>query len=129
MRNDPCKKCGSVDRYIKGNYASCRPCHTEAQKRYIENKRKGITITTLGPPKQSMEYMLTVGRKGEPRRAKTYCKNGHPFSGDNLAISSQRNGKHLRRRCRACDRNAKRVRYGLAPEPAPTKLSDLLDTD
>lgn len=129
MRNDFCSKCGSVDWYIKGTFSYCRPCHNEAQKRYAENKRRGSKPETLGPPKQTLEYMFGEGKKGAPRREKTHCRKGHPFSGDNVAVSSQRGGRHLRRRCRACDRNAKRVRYGLAPEPNPIKLSDLFDID
>jgi hypothetical protein len=127
LKDEPCKKCGLTDKYVKGEYSSCRYCHNEAQKRYMENKARGEQLKIMPAPSQTLEFMLTSGRKGSPRRAKTHCSNGHPFAGDNVAITSQHNGKHLRRRCRACDRNLKRVKYGVVPEPTPTRLSDILD--
>ena len=39
-----------------------------------------------------------------PWQKQTHCKNGHPFSGDNLYFV---NGKH--RRCRTCSRERQRV--------------------
>lgn len=126
MRTDPCKQCGAIDRYIKGEFSYCRPCHAEAQKRYMKNKAQGISPDLVGPPNRSLSLMLS--QKNHFQRNKTHCVNGHPLSGDNVRISSQRNGKHMFRRCRACERNAKRVKYGLPVEPV-TKLSDLLDND
>jgi hypothetical protein len=123
MNSDPCKKCGLSDRYIKGKFSYCRPCHNEAQKRYAHNKRMGISVETKKPPKRSIEYMLSLGNRG---RLKLSCSKGHPYSGDNVRVEQQHG--RLLRRCRACERNAKRVRYGLAPELAPSRLSDMLDS-
>lgn len=117
---DPCPKCGSVDRYFKGNFSYCRPCHAEAQKRYLENKRLGITAETKGGPNRSLDEIIN-----NPA-LKARCKNNHLLSGDNVRYDTQR-GNILFRRCRACERNAKRVSYGLAPEPDAVRLSELLD--
>lgn len=124
MNNEPCQQCGLIDRYVKGEFSYCRPCHTEAQKRYLKNKAQGSTVETLKAPSRSLSFLLS-----QNTNLKLVCKNGHALVGDNLVVSSQRNGKHLRRRCRTCERNAKRVKYGLAPEVAPQKISDMLDSD
>jgi hypothetical protein len=42
--------------------------------------------------------------------AKTHCKNGHPFSGDNLYIGRQLKGG-IQRRCRTCHRERALRRY------------------
>lgn len=126
MRTEPCNQCGAVDYYVKGQFFYCRPCHTEAQKRYMRNKAQGETKKTSNPPPSRTLNSLLEDRNVA---VKQYCKHGHPLFGDNVLITSQRKGKHLRKLCRTCARNLKRVKYGLAVEPAPTKLSDLLDTD
>ena len=123
MRNEPCTKCGAHDRYIKGEFSYCRPCHNEAQKRYVDNKRMGIQVERKKPPYRSLDYLLSLGNS---RNLKPVCSKGHPFAGDNVRVEQQQG--RLRRRCRACERDAKRVRYGLAPEPAPTRLSELFDS-
>lgn len=122
MRNEPCNKCGMFDRYEKGKFSYCRPCHNEAQKKYKTNRSEK---DLLKPPAYSLEQLMAMPRSFS--KAKSHCINGHPFSGDNVRISSQRNGKHLRRRCRTCERNAKRVSYGLQPEPRPMSLGQLLE--
>lgn len=122
MRSEPCKKCNNFDWYIKGQFSYCRPCHSEAQKRYA---KKISDKELLKPPAYSLEQLMAMRKSFH--KAKTHCVNGHPFSGDNVRISSQRNGRNLRRRCRACERNAKRVSYGLAPEPLPVTLGQLLE--
>lgn len=43
---------------------------------------------------------LRDARKGNPAARTDHCKNGHPFSGDNLYID-----KHNHRVCRACARD------------------------
>ncbi len=123
MRHEPCSKCGAHDWYIKGEFSYCRPCHNEAQRRYASNKRMGISPPKKTPPKRSLEYMLSLGNK---TNLKPVCSNGHPYSGDNVRVEQQHG--RLKRRCRTCERDAKRVRYGLAPEPAPVRLTDLLDS-
>jgi hypothetical protein len=125
LRDESCRKCGMTDRYVKGDFSYCRPCHNESQKRYLERKAKGEVIERMSPPHSSLEQLLSIRKS--PERDKQRCSKGHPFSGDNLRLSSQRNGRHFKRRCRACERNYKRVKYGLQPEPAPTSLTELLD--
>lgn len=122
MRTDPCKQCGSIDFYSYGKFSYCRPCHNAACKRYNENKKIGNKPETLKGPSRSLGELMAISNK-----TKLTCSKGHPYSGDNVRRSSQRNGRHLRRDCRTCERNAKRIKYGLAPEPLPAKLSDLLD--
>lgn len=121
MRNEPCSKCGAFDYYTKGDFSYCRPCHTEAQKRYIARKQLGEEVSVLQPPNITLSSMSI-------RALPMLCSRGHFISGSNVRISSQRKGKNLKRRCRACERDAKRIRYGLAPEPDSVKLSDLLDS-
>lgn len=120
MRIDPCKQCGAFDFYVKGKFSYCRPCHSEAQKRYVQNKRTGTTISRKPLKSKPLSTLLT---KKKIKAPKSHCAQGHPFSGDNVRLEFT--GTRLRR-CRACERNAKRVTYGLAPEPAPTRLSELL---
>jgi hypothetical protein len=122
MRENPCNQCGAFDFYTKGKFSYCRPCHAEAQKRYAS---KISEKELLKPPSHSLEKLLTMRQSSG--RLKTHCVNGHPLSGDNVRISSQRDGKWMRRCCKTCERNAKRVKYGLAPEPKPTTLGSLLD--
>lgn len=123
-RTEPCKKCQAFDWYIRGNFSYCRPCHTESQKKYLQNKAQGSTDRQLlKPPSHSLGFIVSNGPD------KVFCSKGHPLFGDNVRISSQRNGRNLRRCCRTCERNAKRVSYGLAPEGAPARLSELLDKD
>lgn len=43
-------------------------------------------------------------------KLQTYCKNGHLLAGDNLKIARQTSGKHLKRKCRECDKAYKRKR-------------------
>lgn len=119
---DICNKCGLSDRYEKGNFSYCRPCHTEAQKRYMQRRALGESVEMLKAPSSSLSALLENKISLNP-----VCSKGHPLSGDNVRVSSQRNGRHLRRMCKACERNAKRVKYGLAPEPDPVTLSALLD--
>ena len=122
MRNEPCKQCGFMDFYVKGKFSYCRPCHNQAQRRYAA---KNSDRQLLQPPAYSLEYLMT--KKKSAHAAKTHCKKGHPFSGDNVKITSQDNGRLMRRYCRACKRNAKRVKYGLEPEPSPMTLGKMLD--
>lgn len=121
MRDEPCKKCQVNDFYVKGNFSYCRPCHTEAQKRYLENKRMGVTPELRSPPNRSLQSLLLNSTD-----LKSYCANGHPYSGENLRVQAAVTGR-LQRRCKACERNRKRVTYGLAPEPDPVRLTSLLD--
>ena len=44
-----------------------------------------------------------TSNNGANHRVKTHCAKGHPYSGDNLFISTKPNGKS-QRRCRACSR-------------------------
>jgi hypothetical protein len=48
------------------------------------------------------------GRWINPMSIKTHCKNGHPFSGDNLI---ERDAAKKHRRCRACQQASKRRYY------------------
>jgi hypothetical protein len=123
MRTDPCNTCQSFDWYERGDFVYCRPCHSEAQKRYMQRKAMGDSLELLKPPSIPL-YEQNLSRKLKP----IACKQGHLLSGDNLRPSSQRNGRHNRSRCRACERNAKRVKYGLSPETAPNKLSEMFDS-
>ena len=118
----PCKQCGAVDRYVKGKFSYCRPCHNEAQRRYAQNRRMGIRYEHKKPPVRTLSHMLT---RTNGNASITHCPRNHPYTGDNVRIEEQ-DGR-LHRRCRACERDAKRVRYGLAPEPDPVRLTDLLD--
>ena len=119
--NEPCKKCGLNDRYVKGKFSYCRPCHNEAQKRYTERKAQGIEVEKRQPPVRPLSKLLQQKSSG------SRCPQGHPMYGDNVRIASQRKGRHLERKCKTCERNIKRVAYGLEPEPAPTRLAELLD--
>jgi hypothetical protein len=122
MRTEPCKQCGNFDFYVKGNFSYCRPCHSEAQKRYIKRKAQAEEVSLLKPPSRLLhEHSFNNARR------RLACKNGHPINSENVRVSSQRDGKHLFRRCRACARNEKRVKYGLEAEPTPARLSELLD--
>jgi len=121
MRDEPCKQCGAFDRYVKGKFSYCRPCHAEAQKRYTQNKRMGVSYEHKKPPVKSLEQLLRSSNNLKP-----VCPRNHPYSGDNVRLEEQ--DGYLHRRCRACERDAKRVRYGLAPEPDPVRLTDLLDS-
>jgi hypothetical protein len=123
IKDEPCRQCQSFDWYLKGDFAYCRTCHREASKRHIENKRLGITPETKGPPSRSLEHLLKHGGKGR-KNLKAFCVNNHPLSGDNVRLDSQQG--RLLRRCRACERNAKRRTYGLAPEPSPTTLTAIM---
>lgn len=125
MRYEPCKQCGNSDWYLKGEFSSCRPCHAEAQRRYLQNKRMGIEYSPKRLPIRSMEYLLTQGLKGSVSRAVTHCPRNHAYAGDNVRVENS-NGR-VHRRCKTCERDAKRVRYGLTPSPDPARLSDLLD--
>lgn len=51
----------------------------------------------VGTQKDNMQDKISKGR--DPNKAKTHCKNGHPFSGDNLIIR-----KDGARSCRQCMR-------------------------
>lgn len=53
----------------------------------------------LGTNMDNVRDMLNKGR--HPQLSKTHCRNGHPFSGANLIITTRR-GSGQRRRCRAC---------------------------
>lgn len=60
----------------------------------------------LGSPADNMQDMVSKGRYKSPWSSKTHCKQGHPFSGDNLAIYTPG-----RRSCRACKRALERKYY------------------
>lgn len=124
MRTDPCSKCNAFDFYQKGSFSYCRPCHSEAQKRYVARKAAAEEVELLKPPSKPLHEQDFKSNHG---RLRLVCKNGHPLNSENTRVSSQRNGVHLFRRCRACERNAKRVKYGLPVEPAPARLTELLD--
>lgn len=119
--SDYCKQCGMNDFYTKGNFSYCRPCHNEAQKRYALRKAQGDTLEKRTPPVRALSDLL------QQRPSNLRCPSGHLMQGDNVRVASQRKGRHLERKCKTCERNAKRVRYGLQPEPAPTRLAELLD--
>ena len=123
MRTDPCRQCSAVDFYHKGTFAYCRPCHAEAQKRYKARKAAAEQVEVIKPPSLLLSQHDFKSHAGRDRLA---CKNGHPVNSENVRMSSQRGGKHLFRRCRACERNARRVSYGLPVETA-VRLTDLLD--
>jgi len=122
MRTEPCKQCNMFDFYYRGTFSYCRPCHSQAQRRYAAKQTEKQLVQ---PPRRSLEEILEL--KNSFSRNKTHCVNGHPFSGDNVRYSSQKGGRNMFRRCRACERNAKRVKYGLAPEPTPMTLGKLLE--
>lgn len=42
------------------------------------------------------------GDAGKFWSSKTHCPHGHPYSGDNLVIMNQANGRFRKRICRAC---------------------------
>ncbi len=126
IEDEPCRKCGNSNRYVKGDFSYCRTCHTEAQKKYIENKRLGIKPETKGGPNRSLEHLLSEGMKGR-KKLKAFCIHNHPLSGDNVRLDTQQG--RLLRRCKACERNAKRRTYGLLAEPTPTSLTSLLDDE
>lgn len=126
QRTEPCKKCNNFDFYIKGTFSYCRPCHTEAQKRYKERIARGEMLETVKAPSRPL-YLLSGHNNFETK--KVSCPKGHPLRGDNVRITSQRNGKHINRKCRACERDAKRVSYGLAAETTSARLIDLLDNE
>ena len=120
-RQEPCTKCNLFDFYVKGDFSYCRFCHSEAQRRYVENRRMGIQVERKGPPKRSLDEMLRKSPNLKP-----YCSRGHSYSGDNLRLETQKSGA-LQRRCKACERDRKRVSYGLTPDPDPVRLTNLLD--
>jgi hypothetical protein len=124
-RTESCRQCNNFDWYYRGNFSYCRFCHNEAVKRY----NKSLTVKQSQElPSRDLEYLVSPdGRRGSAERGKLSCPQGHPYSGDNLRINTQRGRKHINRKCRACDRNRRRVSYGLEPEPSFTKLSDMLD--
>jgi hypothetical protein len=122
MSTKPCNKCGLVDRYYKGEFSYCRPCHSEAQKRYMQRKALAEEVEVIKPPAKNLHEQSFTNSS----RTRLACKNGHPLNEENTRMSSQRGGRHLFRRCRACERNIKRVKYGLAPEPTPVRLTELL---
>lgn len=124
MRDDPCHKCGAYDWYYRGSFSYCRPCHAEAQKRYMERKKHAEEVQVVKPPSKTLHSQDFSQHSGRRRLA---CKNGHPVNAENTRMSSQRGGKDLFRRCRVCERNTSRVKYGLPVEAAPVKLSELLD--
>lgn len=117
-----CKKCGLDDRYYRGTFSSCRPCHNAAQKRYAARKALGEIVEVKPAPK--VQLALTTLSTAAKR---VTCKNGHLLTDENIQVTSQRRGKHLFRRCRVCDKNLKRVKYGLPVEQPATTLSGLLD--
>lgn len=119
--NESCKQCGMNDFYTKGKFSYCRPCHCEAQRRYALRKQQGVSIDKRTPPKRQLSELL----KQDP--SKPRCPQGHSMSGANVRVASQRRGRHLERKCRTCERDRKRVTYGLQPEPAPTRLAELLE--
>jgi len=125
MYKDPCRKCGLSDFYIKGNFAYCRPCHCDAQKRYKQRKALGDSAEVKRPPTQKLSAMVN---SNSFEASKKRCPQGHPYSGSNVRTSSQRSGRNINRKCRACERNRKRVSYGLQPEPSPKRLTDILDS-
>lgn len=124
MRTEPCKKCNAFDFYVKGDFSYCRPCHAEAQKRYSERKAAAEEVELLKAPSVALHAQDYSRNSG---RGRLVCKNGHPLNSENTRVSSQRGGRHLFRRCRACERNAKRVKYGLPVEAVPARLSELLE--
>jgi hypothetical protein len=129
-RTEPCKQCNSWDFYTYGKYSSCRPCHNEASKRYLERKRNGLTADVVDVPKRDLEYLLKPsGLRSSHERNKKSCPQGHPYNLENTNMGAQKNGKNVNRKCRVCDRNRKRLYYGLDPEPLPSKLSDMLDSE
>lgn len=121
-RTEPCRQCNNFDWYYRGNFSYCRFCHNEAVKRY---NRSLSTRESVKAPSRSLEQLM----KTSAERNKLSCPQGHPYSGDNLRTTSQKNGKAVNRKCRTCDRNRKRILYGLEPEPAYSKLSDMLDSN
>jgi hypothetical protein len=80
-----------------------------------------MEVDTVRAPRRDLEALFSHASN------KTHCPKGHRYSRENTRYTSQRKGKDVNRKCRACERNAKRVSYGLEPEPLPTKLSALLD--
>lgn len=122
MRTEPCNQCGSFDWYERGTFSYCRPCHSEAQRRYVARKAAAEDVELVSPPNRPLHQQSF--NLISPRLT---CKNGHPVNSENVRVSSQRKGTNLFRRCRACERNAKRVAYGLPAEVAPIKLSTMLD--
>lgn len=120
MRTEPCKQCGNFDFYEKGNFSYCRPCHAEAQKRYAQNKRMGLSYE-----QEKSATKPLARRRFSGRTSVKYCPRGHSYSGDNVRYEEYKGRMQIR--CKACERDAKRVRYGLRAEPNPLRLSDLLD--
>jgi hypothetical protein len=123
-RTEPCKKCNLFDFYYRGDFSYCRPCHAESQRRYRERIATGETLETVKPPSYPL-YLLSSKNNFESK--KVACPKGHPLRGDNVRITSQRKGSHVNRKCRACDRDSKRVRYGLEEETTSVRLIDLLE--
>ncbi len=124
IKDEPCRQCGNFNKYVKGDFSYCRTCHNEAQKKYAENRKLGIRPETKGGPNRSLKHLLSQGMRGR-KELKAFCIHNHPLSGDNVRLDTQRG--RLLRRCKACERNAKRRTYGLAPEPEPISLTNLLD--
>lgn len=127
LRTEPCRQCGAMDFYYRGEHSACRPCHNEACKRWLQRKATGEELPKQRPP------AVILSESGKARRDagadKVACKRGHPYTTENLRVSSQRNGKRLRRFCRVCNRDEKRIKYGIAPGKDPLKLSQLLDEE
>lgn len=53
---------------------------------------------------------LNAWKENPPRRLRTHCKRGHPFSGDNLRVHTDSKGQR-RRQCRTCLNATNRARY------------------
>ena len=125
-RIEPCKQCGNYDWYYRGTFSYCRPCHNEASRKY---NRKLSDVEPVILPKRDLQYLISPrGRRGSAERNKVSCPKGHPYNSENTYWSTQKSGRAVNRRCRVCDRNNKRLKYGLPVEPAYQKLTDLLDT-
>jgi hypothetical protein len=53
---------------------------------------------------------------------RSHCKNGHPFSGDNLRLGTTRNG-YTGRNCRTCLREAERRWRGPSTQESPSAIN------
>jgi len=60
---------------------------------YLERHRRNPRDLIVSPPPRT--------GKGGANRSKSYCKHGHPFSGDNLIVINRKDG-YARRVCRTC---------------------------
>lgn len=69
----------------------------------------------LGTPKDNMQDMIRKGRQvqaaADIQRAKTHCRRGHPFSGDNLWV-----WRKTLRFCKICMRENQRRKRARAKE-------------